>query len=810
MWLARCEHLRPPRFHNQVSSHHRLPTKAKWAALFGVVPDRGLHRRPSDVLRVIIGTVVVGVGAAASYRYSSLEKNIHELVTNAPNELLRLFRMVNGGGLIASAIVVFAIALSSRRLRFIASLIAATASALCLSALLQYLVNAPNVINAAAKGLSNYPQYPSIRISCIAAIFFVSAPELTRPSRRLMMILLTVVAVSATALVEGYPAGIIGSLFLGWMIAAAVHLAFGSPDGMPDPREIESDLDPLGYEVRNLQTSALQTWGEKAFTGRMDEGNVRVVVIGRDATEGQLLSKVGRFLWYKDSGPTLTINHQQQIEHRAFLLLLAERAGVSVPKVLNTVTVGARNDAILLLRTSNGQLLGDVERSSITDALIDESWNQLALLHKAGISHGGIWTNAFRAESNSIEFTDLATANANPEVDEFLSDQVALLVTTAELTDRDRAIEAAERSLGNEGLAALLPFLQMTALPKANRKSIEGARKLCSELRTALVQKTGVEAPKLVELRRVAPISILVAVLTIFGVYLLVGQFAHVEWAAMFNNARWWWVPAVFIIAQIPILGSSMSLLGAVSKTLPLRPVVLLQIGTKFTGLAGGGVTTIALQVRFFQKQGLRAAIAVTASLLNSVASGTVQVSLLVVSLVVGTSSFNFAKGGTNGLSGKLLIAAAVVAIICAVAFFIPGLRRRLGGLLLPQIRSAGGNLKAVLREPKKGVQMIGGNLLSQVAYAFVLWAALHVYGESLGIVQLIVINTFASILGGIAPVPGGIGVIEAGLIGGFTAAGIPDEQAIAATFTARLFTAYLPPIWGWLAINWMRRRDYV
>jgi hypothetical protein len=24
------------------------------------------------------------------------------------------------------------------------------------------------------------------------------------------------------------------------------------------------------------------------------------------------------------------------------------------------------------------------------------------------------------------------------------------------------------------------------------------------------------------------------------------------------------------------------------------------------------------------------------------------------------------------------------------------------------------------------------------------------------------------------------------------------------------MWTAYLPPIWGWLSINWMRHRDYV
>ena len=63
---------------------------------------------------------------------------------------------------------------------------------------------------------------------------------------------------------------------------------------------------------------------------------------------------------------------------------------------------------------------------------------------------------------------------------------------------------------------------------------------------------------------------------------------------------------------------------------------------------------------------------------------------------------------------------------------------------------------------------------------------------------------------GGIVPVPGGLGVIEAGLIGGMTAAGVPETTAMAATFTSRLFTAYLPPVWGWFALHWLRQHDYV
>jgi len=60
------------------------------------------------------------------------------------------------------------------------------------------------------------------------------------------------------------------------------------------------------------------------------------------------------------------------------------------------------------------------------------------------------------------------------------------------------------------------------------------------------------------------------------------------------------------------------------------------------------------------------------------------------------------------------------------------------------------------------------------------------------------------------APIPGGMGVTEAGMVAGLTAAGVPQSIAVAATFTERLFTYYLPPIWGWVSLNWMRHNDYV
>ena len=64
--------------------------------------------------------------------------------------------------------------------------------------------------------------------------------------------------------------------------------------------------------------------------------------------------------------------------------------------------------------------------------------------------------------------------------------------------------------------------------------------------------------------------------------------------------------------------------------------------------------------------------------------------------------------------------------------------------------------------------------------------------------------------LGGVSPAPGGMGVVEAGMILGLKAAGVPDSAAVAAVFVQRLFTAYLPPIAGWFALMWLRKKKYL
>ena len=798
---------------------HRLTAHSTWGALFGVVPDRGMRRRPSEVARVVLGSFVVAAGGVAARNLTRIEVAFHDVVTALPGSILQGMRIINGAGAVLAVLVVLAASLAARRIRFIGGVIVAAGLSAAACHWVQQVVDAPAAVAASATIDGTFPDYPNLRLSVLAAVFFVAAPELTRPARRLQWALLVVVSISVVGVTDGYPTGVIGSLALGWAVAALVHLAFGSPDGVPDPAAVQREVTDLGIELGPLVESSAQVWGEQALESTSGDGDVRVVVIGRDATDAQFMAKFVRFVWFKDSGPSLALSRTRQIEHRAYLLLLAERAEVLAPRVLSAGTVAGGKDALLVMAEAPGRPIPSVDAHAIDDSVLAAAWESLGQLHDAGLSHEGLAPDGLRLlDDGRVAFTDLATADASPDDDDLVADRAALLVILASATDEARAIASARAALGDDGLTALLPLLQPAALPRTAQKTVPDVKHLTGRLRDGVARTLSVEPPALVQLHRVSIGNMLMAAGTIFGVYLLIGQLSEIDWGTTFQGAELIWIPVVALFSQLPQIGNSIAMLGSVNQRLPLRPVVGVNFANQFTGFVGGSVANAALAIRFFQRQGMTAAIAVSSGVLVSLAALVVQAILVVTGLVLvgDTFSWNTSGGDSGSSSGgstssqTFIAVLLLIALVVGVVTFVPRFRRRITNVVMPQLRSARDNLSAVVRSPGKAVELFGGNVISQVFFALTLWAALECYGESLGLLQLILINSFASLLGGIMPVPGGMGVIEAGLIGGFTAAGIPQEQAVAATFTARLFTAYLPPIWGWFALNWLRRGEYV
>jgi uncharacterized protein (TIRG00374 family) len=60
------------------------------------------------------------------------------------------------------------------------------------------------------------------------------------------------------------------------------------------------------------------------------------------------------------------------------------------------------------------------------------------------------------------------------------------------------------------------------------------------------------------------------------------------------------------------------------------------------------------------------------------------------------------------------------------------------------------------------------------------------------------------------APTPGGVGAVEAALIGGLTAFGVPTAVAVSSVLLYRVLTCWLPVFAGWPIMRWLTARDMI
>lgn len=126
-------------------------------------------------------------------------------------------------------------------------------------------------------------------------------------------------------------------------------------------------------------------------------------------------------------------------------------------------------------------------------------------------------------------------------------------------------------------------------------------------------------------------------------------------------------------------------------------------------------------------------------------------------------------------------------------------LENRAGAALSEGVREAG----RVLRRRDWGV--IAGSVGYWAFDNAVLWACLHGFGESPPI-TLVLMGYLIGQLGGLLPIPGGLGGIDGGLLGALVVYGIPATAAAAAIIAYRLILFWLPLVLGGAAFASLRK----
>lgn len=406
--------------------------------------------------------------------------------------------------------------------------------------------------------------------------------------------------------------------------------------------------------------------------------------------------------------------------------------------------------------------------------------------------------------------TDLAGARRHAVDAVLATDAAELLVSSSLVVGEDRALAAARTALGDAALQEAVPFLQRAALTPTLRDAARRTSLDVDRLRQRVVDTTGGEMPEIAEVRRVSLRDVLLMALTAMAVYLLLGQLADIGISTIVDelaDAEWAWVAVALVLAQLPLLSEAAATVAAVGMPLPRGPTTLLQSAVKFINLTvPSAAGRIALTMRFLEPQGVARAVALTSGSIDGLAGFVVQALVLVVVAPIVDLDVDLSDADAGPLvwAGIAIVALAVVAGVVGAA--VPSLRAR----VWPTVAAAAGNVRDLATSPGRLVRLLAANVGSQVLYALALGASVHAFGADASLADLLLINTGVSLLSGLVPVPGGIGVTEAGLTAGLVAVGVDQSAALAATLTHRMVTYYLPPIWGWFSLRWLSRHGFV
>ena len=554
-------------------------------------------------------------------------------------------------------------------------------------------------------------------------------------------------------------------------------------------------------------------WGTARFRAVVDgHGSVVIDVHGREAQDAQAFQRMWHAAMDKQgSGRERRSAGVNRPSTRHLCSGLAQRAEVPVPTLVAVGAVGAADDGYVVVADNDARPWQTLDPQEVDDDLLRSVWQAVKACHQAGLAHNLLDAQAIEVLADgSVQLTDWFVAQpaaSDPARDH---DVATALMTTAAKVGAKRAVATAIDVVGPDTVTAALPLCQLGVLDRRSRHDVD--KHTAADVRTEAAAALDVTEPDLAELHRVSRSDLLLIGGSVLGFWLLYKQLASLGdvWSTL-ANAAWAWVALVLVLGQVAVIFTAVGLRGAVVQKLALGRVIALEYADQFTGLVGGTVAITATNIRFFQRQGLSGATAVTSGVTSSLAGGVIQVTIIVVSLpfLISNDQLHLNNlGGDSGGGHVVVIALIAVALVSGIVTLVPRFRSAVAHKVKPEIHKARDELRDILHRPRNLLTMLGGQLGAQLAFALALGASLHAYGGSLPIIQLLVINTFASLIGGLAPVPGGMGAIEAGLIAGFTAFGVDATLAGAATFTYRLFTAYLPPAWGWPTLTWLRKRD--
>ncbi|MFI6871156.1 lysylphosphatidylglycerol synthase domain-containing protein [Nocardia sp. NPDC050406] len=502
--------------------------------------------------------------------------------------------------------------------------------------------------------------------------------------------------------------------------------------------------------------------------------------------------------------PALFASMRRAVEHRALMGIAIGDLGLGSNKPL-TVALLDRGWMLYAHTVPAGIPLEQTHGEHLADV-----WRALDTMHRAQISHGELRAEDIRIDDGDIRFGGFTQSEFGAYDTRFQSDIAQLLLTSAGLFGAEKAVRTAIEVLGAQRVLAASRRLTKIAIPAQVRKSVPDAKELMKATRDEVAAQTGQDRIEAAQITRFSRNQIIQLVLLIGLVYVAYPYISAVPtFTSELSSANWWWALLGLTVSVLKYVGAAMALWACAGASVNLRNLLLMQVANTFAATTTpAGVGGLALSVRFLQKSGLGAVRATAAVAMQQSVQVATHVTLLIF--------FSVAAGVSADLSNMvpdatvLYLVGGVLLGLLGVSIFLPTVRRWLRNEVRPQLAEVLTQLKELGRSPLRLIMIVGGCAATTLGAALALWTSIEAFGGSTTFVTVTVVTMIGGTLASAAPTPGGVGAVEAALIGGLAAFGVPASIAVPSVLLYRVLTCWLPVFVGWPIMRWLTKKDMI
>ena len=623
----------------------------RWRSLVFAAPgDGSVRRRPSDVVRLVTAVVLLGLLLGGHPGRSRRRRHLVDAVVPPPEGLhwiLTALWFIGSFGAIAALAVLAllsrdACAWPSRR-RWPGS-----GPGPCAGCWARRPAP-PAAVPPARRRPRSTRRFPLARLAAAVAVAVVALPYLSRPVHR--------VCLGADRRRRGrrrcwrgsgLPIDVLASIVVGWGVAAVVHLALGSPAGVPTRgRRVRRRGRSRCRRRRRARRPRTRSGGWPASrppTRRAIGSRSRST--GATPSDAQALAKLWRFaLVPRRRGRPSALSRLQQVEHEAYLTLLAGQTGVPTPDVVVAGESDETGDAVLVDATARRAVRWPTSRPTTSttprSTPCSARWPACA---RRGIAHGAIsgahdpgrrrrvgWRCVTCAGHRRARPTTGSSATwptrwwPSPWWSAPIGPSPRPAVGRTRADGRDPRPAAARRLRQRTPRAAARP--QGAARPAARGGRDGGrGRRTRSWPRSAACRRSslahGARRPGRRRPDRAGVLGHRRPVVHPQERRLVVGAWSRSCWPSSPTSPR-------------PCRCSARC-----RPRCPFGPTIGLELANAFTGLVAGTVGTTATIIRYFQRRGLAVSVAVSSGVLVSLANMAVQAILFVVAFLITRSSF--------------------------------------------------------------------------------------------------------------------------------------------------------------------------